>query len=79
MAKKSKSECQFKGHTGIGIRKQRAHRQQNFADRQSRAPLVFQHVQTNLAIAVYIAVVNARTEDNLHGPKVLGQVSWHNE
>lgn len=53
------------GLTGVGICEQRADREQNFADGERWAPLILQNVQADLAIAVDVAVVDARAEHHL--------------
>ncbi len=55
----------LQGLTGVGVCEQRADRQEHFADCERRAPLVLQDVQADLAIAVDVAVVDARAEDHL--------------
>lgn len=49
----------------VAIRQEAADRQQHLRDGQSRAPIVFQNVQTNDALTVDVAVVNARAEGHL--------------
>ena len=51
--------------TWVRIVQQRANRQQHFRNREGRAPLVLQNVQTNTAIAVDIGMINFCGEVNL--------------
>ena len=44
---------------GVGIGQQRANTQQNFTNRQSWAPLILENIETNTAVRVDVAVVNA--------------------
>ena len=53
-------------HTRIAISKQRANWQQHFGNGQSRAPVVFENVQTNVSITIYVAMINTGSEDNLN-------------
>lgn len=56
--------------TGVWVCEQRAHRQQHLADSQGGAPLVFQDIQADLAIAVDVAVVDARPKHHLRGTRI---------
>jgi hypothetical protein len=51
--------------TWVGVCEQGADRQQHLADSERRAPLVFQDVQADAAIAVNVAVVDACLECDL--------------
>lgn len=51
--------------TWIWIGEEGADRQQDFADCQGRAPLVFQDVQADLAIAIDVAVIDTCPEHHL--------------
>lgn len=49
----------------VGVREQRADRQQHLRDGQRGAPLVFQDVQADAAVGVDVAVIDARREVHL--------------
>lgn len=51
--------------TWVAVGEQRADGQQDLGHRQRRAPLVLQNVQADAAVAVDVAVVDARTEGDL--------------
>jgi hypothetical protein len=48
----------------VSIRQQGADAQQDFRYRQSRRPLVFENIQTDLSRGVYVTVVNPRSKGN---------------
>ena len=49
----------------VGIRQQRAHREQHLGDGQGGAPLALQNVKANAPVIVHVAVVDLRRELNL--------------
>lgn len=51
--------------TWVGIREEGADRQKDFRDGEGGAPLLLQDVKADLAVAVYVAVVDARAEHYL--------------
>lgn len=57
--------------TRIRVRQEGADREQDFADCQSRAPLVLEDVQADLPTVVNVAVVNAGAEGHLQHEKEL--------
>ncbi len=46
-----------RGHTRVGIGQKWANREQYFTDSQSWTPLVFQYVETDTSIAIYVGVI----------------------
>ena len=50
---------------GVGVREQRANRQEHLGNRQCRAPLVLQNVEADAAIRVNVAVVNTSRKVHL--------------
>ena len=50
---------------GVWVSEKRTNTEQNLANRQCRTPLVLENVQTNSAIRVDVAVINACREMNL--------------
>merc|ERR1740139_300638 len=50
---------------GVAIHHQRRQREEHFGDRQSWAPLVFQNVQADRTIGIYVAMVDLRGEVEL--------------
>jgi hypothetical protein len=61
-----KAGCRDWARTRVWVGEQRADRQQHLAHGQRGAPLVLQYVQADLAVAVYVAVVDACPEHHLH-------------
>ncbi len=59
------NQLEVQGLTGIWIGEEGADGQQHFADSKRRAPLVLQNVKANLAVAIDVAVIDARPEHNL--------------
>ena len=55
--------------TWVGVRQQRAHRQQDLRDGQGGAPIVLQNIEADGPIAVYVAVVNSSFEDDLRSDR----------
>lgn len=51
--------------TWVAVCQKRTNRQQNLWNSQSRAPVVFQDVQTDDSLTVDVAVINSGTESNL--------------
>jgi len=49
----------------VGISKQRTNAQQDLGDGQRRTPIVLQYIETNDALRVNIAVINASLESDL--------------
>jgi len=49
----------------VGISKQRTNAKQDLGDGQRRTPIVLQYIETNDALRVYIAVINASLESDL--------------
>lgn len=56
--------------TGVGVCEQRADGQQHLADGERGAPLVLQDVQADAAVAVDVAVVDARLERDLRAAAI---------
>ena len=61
----SSSTLDHKSLTGIAVCKKRADGEENFRNGEGRAPVVFQDVQTDHALAVNITVINSGSEGNL--------------
>lgn len=52
---------------GVGVGQERANTQQNLTDRQCWTPLVLENVETNTAVRVDVAVVDACGKVNFGG------------
>lgn len=50
---------------GIGIRQEGADREQDLADRQSRAPLILENIKTDASVGIDVAVVDPGGKVNL--------------
>lgn len=58
----------------VAISKQRANREQHFGDGQCGTPVIFEDIQANDALAVNVAVVDARAKGHLWGlERILGR------
>jgi len=53
------------GFTWVAVGKQRAHGEKDLGDGESRAPVVFQDIEANDAVAVNITVVDLCAEHHL--------------
>lgn len=53
--------------TWITVRQQGTDGEQDLRDGQSRAPVILQDVQTNHTLTIDVAVIDPRTERDLHG------------
>ena len=55
--------------TRVAVCQKRTNRQQNLWNSQSRAPVVFQDIQTDDSLTVDVAVINSGTESNLQSQR----------
>lgn len=60
------SDVRNQGIIWVWVCQQGADRQQNFADRQSRAPLLFENIQADTSVTIDIGMINFGTEIDLH-------------
>lgn len=62
---KSGHSANYQLLTWVAVCQKRTNRQQNLWNSQSRAPVVFQDIQTDDSLTVDVAVINSGTESNL--------------